>query len=264
MGRRRKQQARPKKLSYELIPQHSDVGQPIHALVSELVDAHHEGLRDARIAIAWALAWKPDQDGYIVCAKISRPSDLDRELAPYDLVLQINREWYYRPSTTVFLRRVKLDTALVSVTCRYGGDGAPVHDERLRPLYRGVRPDVQEYKVILERYGIYSSEIERLEMAMQRAKYGRVPGEWIAATRLQAQLKTINLDVPVEAINAWTQNERYEIAQWVQVRADIGDAPPEITNAIPEPKRITEWRASTTLPFQADAPNEPAREPVAH
>lgn len=255
--RKRRKTAKPKKPSYDLIAKDSDVGRSIHALVRELVDAHHEELREARIAIAWANAWKPDQDGYIVCARISRASDLDRELAPYDLVLQINREWYYRPSTTAFLQRVKIDAALQSVTVRHDGNGDPAHDERWRPLYRGVKPDVQEYKVIIERYGIYSGDVERLEMAMQRAKYGRVPGEWIAATRLQAQLKTIGVEVPTDEINAWTQHEREEIAQWVQVRADMGDAPTEITNAIPEPKRITEWRASAMLPFQADASEAP-------
>lgn len=261
MARRRKP-AKPKPVTYELIAKDSDVGRPIHALVRELIDAHHEELREARIAIAWATAWRTDQDGFVLCARISRPSDLDRELAPYDLVLQINRAWYYRLSTTEFLRRVKLDTALQSVTRRIDRAGEPAHDERLRPLYRGVKPDVQEYKVILERYGIYSSEIERLEVAMRRAKYGRLPGEWIGAQRVQAQLKTAGLEIPVDEIHAWTQPEREAITQWLQVRAEMGEAPSEILNAIPEPAPITKWRTAQALPFGVEA--TPVGEPVTH
>lgn len=258
----RRKSTRPKKVTYEFIDRQSDVGRPIYALVSKLVDAHHEDLRDARIAIAWATAWRMDQDGFIVTVKITRASDLDREIAPYDLVMQINRDWYYRPSTTAHLQRVQLDKALQSVARRHDSNGEPAHDERLRPIYRSVKPDVQEYKVIIERYGIFSSDIERLELAMQRAKYGRLPGEWISARRLAAALHSIGLDVPVDEINGWPQDEREQIEQWVQVRREMADAPVAITNSVPEPTRITEWRASSHLPFDQTA--EPAAEPVAH
>jgi len=237
MRRRSRKPARPKKLTYEFIDKQSDVGRPMYAMVRELVDAHHEGLKEARIAVAWALAWKPDQDGYIVTAKISRASDLDRELAPYDLVLQINREWFYRSSTSPHLQRVEIDKVLHSVTCRLDRTGAPMRDEHLRSLFRGVRPDVQEYKAHLERWGIYSSEIERLEMIFQRVKFGRVPGQWIGATRLHAAIQSVvGLDIPIDEINTWPNEDREAIDEWLQVKAEMGDAPaaPSRGEAAPE------------------------------
>ena len=266
MRRRSRKPAKPKKITYEFIDKQSEVGRPMYAMVRELVDSYHEGLKEARIAVAWALAWKPDQDGYIVTVKISRASDLHRELAPYELVLQINREWFYRPSTTPHLQRVEIDKVLHSVTCRLDGTGATMHDEHLRALFRGVRPDVQEYKAHLERWGIYSSEIERLEMIFQRVKFGRVPGQWIGATRLRAAIKTVvGLDIPIDEINTWPKDDREAIDEWLQVKAEMGDAPEAITNALAEPKRITDWRASSALPFEqpAEAPT-PEPETVAH
>lgn len=264
MARRRSRKTKAKKVSYELIAPQSDVGAAIHASVRELVAAHHDDLKHARWGIAWATAWRPDRDGGIVTTKVVIANDLGRELAPYDLVMLINREWYYHPRTTDIQRRARLDHALQGVTQRFDGNGEPAHDERLRPLYRSVKPDIQEHTVIVERYGCYVSQIEKLAMAIQRAKYGRSPSEWVGAARLREILGTVGLDIPMEEINTWTQDERDDVEQWAQLRIDMGEAPQTIANTVAEPARIAQWRASAALPLDAGAPVEPSAEPVAH
>jgi hypothetical protein len=42
--------AKAKKVSYRLIEPTSEAGRPIYTLLDELVEAHHDELRDARIA----------------------------------------------------------------------------------------------------------------------------------------------------------------------------------------------------------------------
>ena len=269
MAKRRTRKAKPKKVSYELLATTSDAGRPIHAIVRTLCDAHHEDLREARWSIAWATAWRPDRDGGIVTTKVMIANDLGRELAPYDLVLLINREWYYHPRTTDEQRRARIDHALQGITQRFDGNGEPAHDEKLRPLYRTVKPDIQEHTVIIERYGCYIGPIEKAWMAMQRSKFGRIPGEWIGAQRLHALLLKIGVEIPLDELNTWSQSERDDAEQWAQLRIDMGDAPQTIANTIAEPKRVTEWRASTALPLHAEAPEEPVEtdstpEEVAH
>jgi hypothetical protein len=70
-----------RKVSYELISPDSTVGEPVYRLLRELVGAHHEHLKDARIALAWCTSWRPDVDGRVTLGKCRRASDLDRELA---------------------------------------------------------------------------------------------------------------------------------------------------------------------------------------
>ncbi len=257
MARRRSggRKAKAKKVSYELIAPTSEVGGPIAALVRELVEAHHDDLQQARWSFAWATAWRPDRDGGIVTTKVVIANDLGRELAPYDLVLLINREWWYHPRTTELARRARVDHALQGVTRRFDGNGEPAHDERLRPLFRAVKPDIQEHTPIIARYGCYVGPIERVFMALQRHKFGRPSGEWVGAARMQELLKTVGLEIPVDEINTWSQDDREDVEQWAQLRIDMGNAPETIANTVAEPRRIVEWR-TRALPLQADSPAE--------
>src|SRR3972149_12141547 len=92
--RRAKKPKGPKGPSYELIARDSAVGPPMYALLEELVEAHHEHLTDARIALAWATTWKRDVDGRLQLGKCKKASDLDRELAPYDFVILLNQDFW--------------------------------------------------------------------------------------------------------------------------------------------------------------------------
>jgi hypothetical protein len=90
---------RPKPVSYTLIPPQSDIGFPMYALLHEIIDESHEELSrtNVRVALAWATSWKPDVDGRLVLGKCKKASDLDRELAPYDFVILLNRDYERLP-----------------------------------------------------------------------------------------------------------------------------------------------------------------------
>src|SRR5690242_15647453 len=89
---KRKTARKPKKLAYALIDRMTDPGRGMHILLNELVEQHHDDLREARIALAWNLAWAPDVDGRVILGKAMKASDLDRELAPYDFVIQLQQK----------------------------------------------------------------------------------------------------------------------------------------------------------------------------
>jgi hypothetical protein len=80
-----------------------------------IVADHHEDLdrTNVRIALAWATSWKPDVDGRLTLGKCKKATDLDRELAPYDFVILLNRDFWQNPRVTDVQRQALLDHELM-------------------------------------------------------------------------------------------------------------------------------------------------------
>ena len=68
--------SKPKKVSYALIVKDGAAGPRIYTMLQELIVAHHEDLGEARIALAWNTAWKPDVDGPVTLRHCQKASDL--------------------------------------------------------------------------------------------------------------------------------------------------------------------------------------------
>ena len=150
---------KPKKVAYELIDRAGEVGRPMYALLDELVDAHHDELAAAHIALAWNTAWKPDVDGRVTLGKCRKASDLDRELAEFDFVIILRRDFWQHAQVTALQRRALLDHELTHATVRLDKDGEPVIDERGRQVYRLRKHDIEEFGCIVARYGLYKRDL---------------------------------------------------------------------------------------------------------
>lgn len=168
MARRRRGQPKPKAVHYELIARDSVIGHPMYALLDELVDAHHGDLRDARIALAWNLAWRPDVDGRVTLGKCRKASDLDRELAAFDFVILLRRMFWLNDQVTPQQRRALLDHELCHAARKYEQNGEPSFDERGRPVYRLRHHDIEEFTDVVKRHGIWSSDLEALAKVIRR------------------------------------------------------------------------------------------------
>ena len=103
---------KPKAVSYELIAQDGHTGEPMYALLAELVAAHHEDLDRARIALAWCTSWKPDVDGRVTLGKCKKASDLDRELSQWDFIILLRKSFWTDERVTHAQRRALLDHEL--------------------------------------------------------------------------------------------------------------------------------------------------------
>lgn len=101
-----------KPVSYDLIRDDSIAGRAMYAMCNEIVEEHHEEVINARIALAWALTWKPDVDGHVKLGQMKKASDLDRELHPFDFVCLLNAEWWQDGRVTDAQRRALLDHEL--------------------------------------------------------------------------------------------------------------------------------------------------------
>lgn len=160
--------AKTKKVAYELIGEGTDSGTPMYLLLHDLVTEHHEHLRDARIALAWAKAWKPDVDGRLVLGKCKKASDLDRELAAFDFVILLNKGFWQDFDVTDAQRRALLDHELCHAAVAYDQLGEPIEDERGRKVYRIRKHDIEEFAVIVERHGCYKRDLETFAAALRR------------------------------------------------------------------------------------------------
>lgn len=150
---------KPKTVSYALIERDTEIGAPMYTLLDELVEKHHEELSEARIALAWNTAWKPDVDGHCVLGKCRKTTDLDRELAAYDFVIILRREFWYHDKVTTTQRTALLDHELTHATVRLDKHGEPVIDERGRQVYRLRTHDIEEFGCIIQRYGLWKHDL---------------------------------------------------------------------------------------------------------
>lgn len=164
--------SKPKKVSYELLSRRSLIGEPIYRVLDEEVEAHHGDLKEATIGLAWNTSWKPDVDGRVTLGKCKKASDLDRELAAYDFVILLRRDFWDSPSVTDAQRLALLDHELMHAAVKYDKHGDPVYDERGRIVYRIRKHDIEEFADIVERHGCYKRDLERFFAALQRSKQG--------------------------------------------------------------------------------------------
>src|SRR5574341_1335574 len=165
---------RSKRVSYELIKRDSVAGKPIYALVNQLVEKHHEELTNARIAVAWNLSWRADVDGRVKLGQLKKASDLDRELAPFDFVIMLRKEFFDLAETTDAQRLALIDHELCHGDVRLDKDGEPMVDSKGRTLYRMRRHDVEEFSAVVGRHGLYKRDLEHFFGAAKKDRQGNL------------------------------------------------------------------------------------------
>lgn len=151
---------KPKKVNYTLIDPTDESGRAIYARLEQLVAAHHDDLRDARFALAWNTAWKPDVDGRCTLGMCKRASDLDRELVAFDFVIILRREFWDSPNVGEVQRNALLDHELSHAAVACDKDGEPKVDERGRTVYRLRKHDIEEFGAVVARWGLYKRDLE--------------------------------------------------------------------------------------------------------
>lgn len=176
-----------KAVGYELIAPDSEDGLKVYGMVRELVELYHEDLRDARIAVAFNLNWRPDVDGRLTVGKIKRATDLDRELASFDLVLIVLRRFWNDDETTDAQRRALLDHELQHATLALDSDLEPIEDERGRKQYRLRKHDIEEFSAVVERHGLYKKDLERFAKSIMKSKQGSLFDQGAAETEAESE-----------------------------------------------------------------------------
>lgn len=161
---------RAKKVSFELITPEDHHGERMYPMLRRLVEAYHEELRDARIALAWCTSWKADVDGRVTLGKCRKASDLDREIAEYDFIILLNQAFWVSSDVTFPQREALLDHELCHATVALDPKTLePIVDERGRTVYRIRKHDVEEFRDIVLRHGVWKQDLE--DFARQLVKH---------------------------------------------------------------------------------------------
>jgi hypothetical protein len=246
---RRRMGAKPKKakrVAYRFIEPTSDDGGHMYALLRTLIEQHHTELRNAKIALAWNLAWKADVDGRLTLGMCRRVGDLERELHDldsFDFVIILHEPTWRDPLTPDLFRRALVDHELCHASVKLDMRGEPEQDERGRVVYRTRKHDLEEFSCIASRYGCWKSDITAFGQALERARL-RSNDRWVGYRSLQQELRDAGRSVPVDVIAEWTDDQRREAATWAALRMDMPArfrdeaVPPFLATAAARPETV--------------------------
>lgn len=167
-GRKPKGPKKPKGVTYKIIEKKDGQFGGMYRILDDLVHAHHSHLRDARIALAWHKGWKGDKDGRVKLGMCVKASDLNRQLADFDFIIILNREFWTSPSVNDEKKRALLDHELCHAQVVEDENGDPAQNELGQVIYRMRKHDVEEFADIVERHGVWKRDLELFFQAARR------------------------------------------------------------------------------------------------
>jgi len=149
---------KPKRVNFELI---KDQQSEPYLLLAEVRNAHRQDLDQARIALAWRIALKPDPDGHLLLGKCLRVSDLQKEFADFDFIILLNREVWNSVEWDRDKKVALLHHELCHAEIAYDEEsGTAKIDSRGRTVYRTRRHDIEEFSAVVESHGCYKKDLE--------------------------------------------------------------------------------------------------------
>jgi hypothetical protein len=157
--------AKRKKVTVRIIKEKhaGEVTEP-HQLLSEICRKEHGHLDQAKIGLAWRSGWRSDTDGHMKLGQCKKSSDLDREMyAGFDFVILLNEEAW--PRLSVAQKRALIDHELCHAALSMDANGEPKYNDRDRLCCRIKKHDVEEFRCIVERHGLYTQDLADIAVA---------------------------------------------------------------------------------------------------
>lgn len=152
---------KPKPVNWELIDTNQAEDSALYQFVNDLKTKYHSGtngLSDLNFVLMWRHNIRPDQDGYVLLADISKSSDKMRELRPHDVVIGINKVAWQLLSETQ--RKLIIDMQLERVVVCLDKEDNPKEDDRSRLVYRLKRQEVIDEQIMSRRHNTTLSQVQ--------------------------------------------------------------------------------------------------------
>lgn len=245
-----------KKVPYRFLPRAEH--EAMYELLDALVEAHHEELREAKIALLFNNSWQPDVDGNRRLVQAQLVQEFYRELSAdvesFDLAIILHEQFWTDESVTPEKRRAVLDHALCYFDQRRDKGLEHEQNERGRRIYRMRTEPIKEFPEIIERHGCYLHQLEQLQQSMDRAR-ATANSSWPGYQSLRDELAAAGATVPLEIIQTWSEDERREARTWALVRADrvgqvMDSRPPKfVLEAVPGGTIEQTIAPAETVPF---------------
>ena len=153
---------KPKPVNYDLIPEANEA----YKLLSEVRDKWHEDLYGAKIALAYRKRLKRDKDGILMLGRCVKVSDLQKEFAPLDFIIILNRDVWQEPSFDKKKRLALLDHELCHAALSLDKGLERKNDEKGRTVYRLRKHDIEEFRSVVEHHGCYKADLEKFAEAL--------------------------------------------------------------------------------------------------
>lgn len=168
MGRRRASGDKPKKrkkVTVRIIKEKhaGEITEP-HKLLNEIREKNHTHLAEAKIGLAWRSGWRSDADGHTKMGQCRKSSDLDREMyAGFDFVILLNEEAWGGLNTAQ--KSALIDHELCHAALSMDSNGEPKYNDRNRLCCRIKKHDVEEFRCIVERHGLWTQDLADIATA---------------------------------------------------------------------------------------------------
>lgn len=186
-----------KKINYSIIPREDKTFE--YPALDELVARHHVELAEAKIGLAWCFGFKPNADGQVVLGKCKKCGDLEREAHGFDFIIILNYEFWMHAETTKAQRLALLDHELCHAAVKMDEEGVAKMDTHNRPVWRIRRHDVEEFREIVERHGIWKQDLQAFAEAIRQAKQ-----EPLLADPPPPVLRAVRNNYPKGGFDSWT------------------------------------------------------------
>jgi hypothetical protein len=160
--RLRVRKAKVKVPAYELVTRDTEQGNGMYDLLGKVREfPEHESLGEARIALAFCSTWKYDRDGRIVLGQCRKQTALTKEFMSFDFIILINKVWWNDPNTDDLQREVLVFHELCHAAPNYDPiSGEQKRDARDRLEWRIRKHDLEEFRSVLARYGLWKSDLQ--------------------------------------------------------------------------------------------------------
>jgi len=151
--------SKPKPVNWELI-ENTDNPQ-LYTLVNGLIQKYHsgqEGILGVNIMLMWQFNIKPDQDGHIKVASITKSTDKNRELRDHDVIIGINKgTWEIMEQHQ---KEATIDNLLERIAVSKDSNDNPKEDDKSRIIYRLKNPETVVSSIIQRRHNTTVLEIQ--------------------------------------------------------------------------------------------------------
>lgn len=169
-GGRKKKARKPKPVRVariERLPAEAqpDTGRNPYPLMDGIIEQRHPHLFGLRIVLVWLYAVKPDRDDRLTLGWAKKATDLEREQVKdkggdaHDFTVALNFDAWQRFGEKE--RAALMEHELLHCQVALDAEGEVKQDERGRTVCRMRGHDIEEFRAIVERYGLWKEDLEK-------------------------------------------------------------------------------------------------------
>lgn len=140
----------------------------MYDLMDDLIARHHKHLEEVAVGLAFYSGWNPDSDGQLKLGKCRIVSELDRKLHGCGVIIVLNQDAWEAFSEKQ--RAALLDHELCHAELKLNKDLETVRDDDGRPVCRLRKHDIEEFREVVERHGIWTSGLRDFAESVLRAQ----------------------------------------------------------------------------------------------